>query len=158
EDQLASRTDPMTLGRAWTGEGERTRRQGLRGLRLSLARPELFQVQLRAVLRASQHGRVRGMFPFVSSVGQIREAKRMLAEAEADRGGGGEGVGTVRVGGVVEFRAAAFRADLLARGVVFLTIGPNDLIQYCLAVDRAGPRVSRLYEPLHPAVLRLILT
>src|SRR5205085_11651537 len=93
----------------------------------------------------------------VSSVEQVREAKRLLAEAAAEVAGRGEAVGAVPVGVVIEIPAAAYRADLLAREVDFLTIGTNDLIQYCLAVDRADARVSRLYEPLNPAILRVIV-
>ena len=85
EDQLALRSAPPPLGGGWIAEEERGSRQGLRGLRLSLTRPELFQTQLRALLRAAQSRQLRIMFPFVSGVEQLREARRMIAEAAASR-------------------------------------------------------------------------
>ena len=130
---------------------------GMRGLRLSLLKPDAFRLQLRALLRASRHGNLRIMFPFVSAVEELREARRMIRDVAAESGIDDTELRRVPIGAMIEVPAAAYTADLIAREADFLTIGTNDLIQYCLAVDRSDARVSQLYAPLHPAILRMIV-
>ena len=142
-----------------TGDGKTEDFHGLRALRLCLAHPAMFRVQLRALLRASVHGRLKVMFPFVTAVEELRAAKALLRECQSELQAEGKRFNeSLELGAMIEVPAAALSVDLLAREVSFFSIGTNDLMQFLLALDRRESGVSPLYEPLHPAVLRLLDT
>lgn len=130
---------------------------GLRGLRLSLARRPMFVAQLRAMLRAAQYGPVRILLPMLGSIEEARAARGLLDSCRALLAGEGVDVGdNVLLGGMIEIPAAALIAGELLTELDFLSIGSNDLVQYLLAADRDNDAVSVAYDPLHPAVLRLV--
>ena len=129
---------------------------GLRAIRWSLADPPMFLTQLRAILRAAAHGQVNLLVPMLAHGHEIRQTLDLIDQARAQLDARGVAYGPVRLGAMIEIPAAALTVPLFLKYFDFLSIGTNDLIQYTLAIDRANESVAHLYDPCHPAVLRLI--
>lgn len=130
---------------------------GWRSIRMCLDRPDLFLPQLRAILRASAHGQVRILFPMISDLHELREAKALLEQARKEVESQGHAVASrIPVGAMVEIPSAALCVESLARECDFLSIGTNDLTQFTLAVDRGSQKLAHLYDPFHPSILQLV--
>ena len=129
---------------------------GLRAIRWSLADPAMFLTQLRAIQRASAHGKVHLLVPMLAHGSEIRQTVALVNEARAQLDARGIAYGQIELGAMIEIPAAALSLGIFLKYFDFLSIGTNDLIQYTLAIDRADESVAHLYDPLHPAVLRLV--
>jgi phosphoenolpyruvate-protein phosphotransferase (PTS system enzyme I) len=130
---------------------------GLRAIRLALRVEAIFRTQLRAILRANMHGKLRVVLPLISTISELREAKRIIAEVKQEMAEAGvEHNASLPIGVMIEVPAAALMADLFAREADYLSVGTNDLTQYMLAVDRSNENVAHLYQSLHPAILRAV--
>jgi phosphoenolpyruvate-protein phosphotransferase (PTS system enzyme I) len=129
---------------------------GLRAIRWSLADPSMFLTQLRAILRAAAHGQVNMLIPMLAHASEIRQTVSLIDFARAELDNRGVAYGPIKLGAMIEIPAAALTLKIFLKYFDFLSVGTNDLIQYTLAIDRADESVAHLYDPLHPAVLRLL--
>lgn len=129
---------------------------GLRAIRWSLADPSMFLTQIRAILRASAHGQVQMLIPMLAHVSEIRQTHALIQQARHELDAAGRTYGHVKVGAMIEIPAAALTLQTFVKYFDYLSLGTNDLIQYTLAIDRTDESVAHLYDPTHPAVLRLV--
>jgi phosphotransferase system enzyme I (PtsI) len=129
---------------------------GLRAIRYCLSEPQIFNTQLRAILRASRHGKAMILIPMVAHLSEVHQVRHILEQAKQQLAHQGVPFTEVALGAMIEIPAAAIALPMFIRKLDFLSIGTNDLIQYTLAIDRADDAVAHLYDPLHPAVLSLI--
>ena len=148
--------NPRWFGQNSTPNGSLNPALGLTGIRLCLAEPVMFRTQMRAVLRAAVHGKLRIMFPMISSLSELKQSLTHLDTARKQLAERQEAFGELEVGCMIEIPSAALTVSSLLKWVDFVSVGTNDLIQYTLSVDRSDDAVSYLYQPAHPAIIRLL--
>ena len=148
--------NPRWFGAGGTPNGSLNPALGLTGIRLCHAEPVMFRTQMRAVLRAAVHGKLRIMFPMISSLSELKQSLTHLDTARKQLAERQEAFGELEVGCMIEIPSAALTVSSLLKWVDFVSVGTNDLIQYTLSVDRSDDAVSYLYQPAHPAIIRLL--